>query len=303
MESAACCICGGTDGEPIGVGEDFEYRSSNDSFLAVRCPHCTLVYLDPRPTPAELSRIYPDDYHAFEFSAEQYGLVHAVRSRLEARRILKVLGELPSGARVLDVGCGDGFHLDLLRTHGPKDWVLEGVDLDKRAVAAGLARDLVIHHGTVEGLDLPAVVLRRRPHDPDDRARRPPAGRAGGHQATAQAGRPAHDRHRQHRLARLPPVVPALLGRLPLPAPLEPLQRALDPSAGGQDRLRGGLVRDDRVAGQLDLLGAQRPRRRGRAALARQPVQPHHAGDPRRCSPRSTPCTRRCGGVPCCASC
>src|SRR5204863_9773650 len=115
---------------------------------------CTLVYLDPRPTLAELSRIYPDDYHAFEFSAEQYGLVHAVRSRLEARRILGVLGALPSGARILDVGCGGGFHLDLLRRYGPDDWVLEGVDLDKRAVAAGSARDLTIHHGTVEGLDL-----------------------------------------------------------------------------------------------------------------------------------------------------
>ena len=44
---AACCICGGTDGEPVAVGEDFEYRTSPDSFLAVRCPRCDLVYLDP----------------------------------------------------------------------------------------------------------------------------------------------------------------------------------------------------------------------------------------------------------------
>jgi SAM-dependent methyltransferase len=154
LEPAACCICGATDGVPVGVGEDFEYHVSPDTFLAVQCPNCTLVYLDPRPTVSELGRIYPDDYHAFEFSAEQYGVVHTVRSRLEARRLLTSLGKLPIGARILDVGCGDGFHLDLLRKYGPADWVLEGVDIDKRAVAAGTARDLTIHHGTVEGLDL-----------------------------------------------------------------------------------------------------------------------------------------------------
>jgi SAM-dependent methyltransferase len=155
LEPAACCICGSTDGESIGVGEDFEYHVSPDTFLAVRCPNCTLVYLDPRPTLSELPRIYPDDYHAFEFSAEQYGIVHKVRSRLEARRVLTSLGPLPAAARVIDIGCGDGFHLDLLRRYGPPGWQLEGIDIDKRAVAAGSARDLTIHHGTVEGLDLP----------------------------------------------------------------------------------------------------------------------------------------------------
>src|SRR5262245_42141199 len=157
LEPAACCICGSTDGESIGVGEDFEYHVSPDSFLAVQCPNCTLVYLDPRPTLGELHRIYPDDYHAFEFSAEQFGIVHKARSRLEARRMLRALGPLPLGAKVIDIGCGDGFHLALLRTYGPDDWVLEGIDIDKRAVAAGSARDLTIHHGTVEGLDLRAA--------------------------------------------------------------------------------------------------------------------------------------------------
>ena len=35
-----CCICGSVAGEPIAVGEDFEYRTSPDSFLAVAgCCH------------------------------------------------------------------------------------------------------------------------------------------------------------------------------------------------------------------------------------------------------------------------
>lgn len=155
LESVACCICGTTDGRPVAVGEDFEYRTSPDSFLAVQCPHCSLVYLDPRPTVDELDRIYPDDYHAFAFSAEDFGLVYKVRRRLEARRLLSVLGDLPDGARVLDVGCGDGFHLDLLREFGHSSWRLEGVDLDPRAIEAARARGIVVHAGTAETAGLP----------------------------------------------------------------------------------------------------------------------------------------------------
>ena len=156
FEPVDCCICGNKEAEPVAVGEDFEYRTSDDSFLAVRCERCSLVYLDPRPTEAELPRIYPDSYHAFDFSAEEFGLVHRVRSRLEARRLLKACGDLPAGARVLDVGCGDGFHLDLLRRYGPEGWRLEGVDLDERAVARARERGLEVHHGTIEALGLDA---------------------------------------------------------------------------------------------------------------------------------------------------
>ncbi|MBM3676008.1 MAG: class I SAM-dependent methyltransferase [Actinobacteria bacterium] len=153
-EAARCCVCGTRDAEPVAVGEDFEYRTSPDAFLAVRCTRCGVVYLDPRPTRRELPTIYPDHYHAFAFTEDRFGLVHRVRSRLEARRLLRALGDLPADARVIDVGCGDGFHLDLLRRHGPAGWRLEGVDLDPRAVDAAEGRGLTVHRGSVEDLDL-----------------------------------------------------------------------------------------------------------------------------------------------------
>ncbi|MGZ6962678.1 MAG: class I SAM-dependent methyltransferase [Acidimicrobiia bacterium] len=154
LEPARCCICGTREAEPVGVGEDFEYRTSPDSFLTVRCVDCGVVYLDPRPTRAELPTIYPDDYHAFEFTEEQFGFVYRVRRRLEARRLLSACGRLPADAAILDVGCGDGFHLDLLREYGTPGWRLEGVDLDPRAADAAEARGLVVHRGSIEDLDL-----------------------------------------------------------------------------------------------------------------------------------------------------
>ncbi len=154
-EPAACCVCGSRDSEPVGAGPDFEYRTSPDSFLAVQCQHCDVVYLDRRPIASEFARIYPDHYHAFAFTEDRFGIVYSVRRRLEARRLLRTFRDLPPAARVIDVGCGDGFHLDLLQEFGPPGWLLEGVDLDDRAIAAARRRGLLVHRGRVEELDLP----------------------------------------------------------------------------------------------------------------------------------------------------
>ena len=149
-----CCVCGIDDAVQIGAGEDFEYRTTDDCFTAVKCRSCSLIYLNPRPTLADMETIYPADYHAFDFSEEDYGLVHKIRSRLEAKRLLEYCGPLPDGARILDVGCGDGFHLRLLREFGNKSWDLEGVDLDRRAIEAAERAGSNVHFGSIESLDL-----------------------------------------------------------------------------------------------------------------------------------------------------
>ncbi len=157
LTHVACCVCGAEDCVPAGIGEDFEYRTSPDTFIAMRCRECGLVYLDPRPTATELPRIYPPNYHAFDFSPERFGFVYRVRRSLEARRALQWCRGLGESARILDVGCGDGFHLRLLRDFGRPGWKLEGVDASERAVEAARHAGLIVHHGTIERLDLPAA--------------------------------------------------------------------------------------------------------------------------------------------------
>jgi len=151
-----CCLCGREESDPVAVGEDFEYRTSPDSFLAVRCRQCGLIYMDLRPDEEELPRIYPPSYHAFNFSPERFGFVFRIRRRLEARRALRWCRDLESNARILDVGCGDGFHLRLLREFGNPSWTLEGVDVNADAVAVGHKAGLTIHHGNLNSVDLPA---------------------------------------------------------------------------------------------------------------------------------------------------
>jgi SAM-dependent methyltransferase len=152
-----CCVCDSDDATPLGVGEDFEYRTCEDSFLAVRCNCCGLIYLNPRPAVDEAARIYPSSYHAFEFTPSRYRAVYEIRRRLEAARLLRWCRGLPLDAHIVDVGCGDGFHLQILADYGPSGYVLEGIDTDPRAVAAARERGLTAHQGFIEQLDIAAL--------------------------------------------------------------------------------------------------------------------------------------------------
>lgn len=151
-----CCICESSNATIIGNGQDFEYHTSSETFSAVRCNSCGLIYLNPRPVISEFKKIYPPTYHAYNFSEKNFGFPYKVRSRIETWRLLKDCHGLPGNARILDVGCGDGFHLSLLAKSGKKNWSLEGVDIDKHAIEDAANKGLRVLMGTVEEVDLPA---------------------------------------------------------------------------------------------------------------------------------------------------
>jgi ubiquinone/menaquinone biosynthesis C-methylase UbiE len=149
-----CCVCDTDHAEKIGSGYDYEYFSCPDTFDVYQCKECGNVYLNPRPDDTAFKVIYPSNYHSLDFSEENYSFVHNVRSRLEANRLLRYCKGIPDDAKILDVGCGDGFHLKLLKKYGNPNWTLEGVDLDNRAVEIASKGGLKIHQGSVEKLDL-----------------------------------------------------------------------------------------------------------------------------------------------------
>ena len=134
-----CVVCGGKEAEPEATGRDFEYDTVPDEFRFVRCRGCGHVYLNPRPAPSELGRIYPANYYAFSGGGNP--LVARLRRHWEGGKVRlyrRYIGEGPR--RILDVGCGDGRFLELLRDYGAPEWQPVGIDIDEAAVARARAR-------------------------------------------------------------------------------------------------------------------------------------------------------------------
>ena len=133
METVTCDLCGSQEAHLAYRVRDANYGTLG-SFSIVRCSRCALIYLNPRPSVAELPAVYPETcYHPFSavFSADSVapGLVQWKR----AQELTPASGP----GRVLDVGCGDGLFLSAMQKLG---WACVGVEPNGRAVEFARAR-------------------------------------------------------------------------------------------------------------------------------------------------------------------
>ncbi|WP_157817737.1 class I SAM-dependent methyltransferase [Candidatus Thiodictyon syntrophicum] len=183
-----CVVCGGS-GTP-------KYRDLTDrlfgapgSWTIRECdaPACGTLWLDPRPTLADIGKAYGDYYThgdaqqrtfvkrtvralARELAASRYGF-SASRLPWPGKHLATALAMLypglaahldllvrylPAsaygGGRLLDVGCGDGEALEILRDLG---WQVCGVEVDAQAVTAARRRDLDVKQGTLAAAGFP----------------------------------------------------------------------------------------------------------------------------------------------------
>jgi len=118
----------------VARGRDYEYATVDDEFTFVRCRACGHVYLDPRPSSEDLGIIYPSNYYAL--SGPSNPLVARLQRHWEGGKVRLYRDAIGSGRRrILDIGCGNGRFLEILREHGDPAWELVGVDFDERAVS------------------------------------------------------------------------------------------------------------------------------------------------------------------------
>ena len=124
----ACPLCGPLAArEVIAAGIDFEYAVTGDQeFTIARCG-CGIRYLDPRPADEEIGKLYPPDYEPYRFNTLPMP-VRAGRDLVERRKVNFLAGLAHEGACIVDLGCGGGALLQLLRRRGRPSWRLIGWD-------------------------------------------------------------------------------------------------------------------------------------------------------------------------------
>ena len=94
------------------------YRTTSRIFQIVECRNCRLIRLHPQPTPLELRNYYPPDYW-FVPEATAADRLEQIYRRFVLRDHLhfveRAIRESEEEGIVLDVGCGGGLFLQMLR--------------------------------------------------------------------------------------------------------------------------------------------------------------------------------------------
>jgi 2-polyprenyl-3-methyl-5-hydroxy-6-metoxy-1,4-benzoquinol methylase len=188
-EARTCFLCGsggilvyrGLKDKLFGVPGTWDLRKCQNS-------ECGLAWLDPMPSKEDIYKAYQEYYthedgeppkperHSrpqkiFNFVKNGYlsrrygyltstsqlqelaglGLYFFPYRRARVDRSVSLLKATPGG-RLLDVGCGNGQKLSLLRSLG---WTVTGTDVDPKAVRQAQAKGLEVHLGSLEVQQFP----------------------------------------------------------------------------------------------------------------------------------------------------
>jgi 2-polyprenyl-3-methyl-5-hydroxy-6-metoxy-1,4-benzoquinol methylase len=167
-EVRACDLCGGTRFAPELRSPDLVERLVAGEHQYVRCEGCGLCFLNPRPRPDEIAKVYPDDYepHAdgpIRPAARWQRLAGARDARPSlGDRLLIHIGQRQTfypippwtgQGKILEVGFGNGSLLDTMKQLG---WQTHGRDLSPNACRVAARKGHCVRQGSAEDLDDPA---------------------------------------------------------------------------------------------------------------------------------------------------
>ena len=126
-EQPPCALCG---------GRSFTHLFHKQGYDFERCADCSLVRLDPLPTPELLAEIYERSYREGLYA--MFAKADDVRSATARARVAAIAPQVPAGPW-LDVGCSTGA---LLQAAVDRGIDAEGIELSAVAVEAARSRGL-----------------------------------------------------------------------------------------------------------------------------------------------------------------
>ncbi len=175
-----CPGCGDPGVRTLFRARDRLYRTTDKNFLVVECKNCRLIRLEPRPSLQELALYYPDEYWYAPQADAASQLEEAYRRfvlRDHVNFVMRAVEDSGEKGLLLDVGCGGGLLLRMLRERGlavlgletslpaaTSAWKRNGVavvcgDLSKSPIERGTCAAVTMFH-VLEHLHDPVSYLR-----------------------------------------------------------------------------------------------------------------------------------------------
>ena len=153
-ETVPCQICLNTETSLIQNTGVFLESSEID---IVKCNQCELIFLNPQPTLDEIEKIYSDDYFLQWYTSEKKREFskNFFRNLFYKNNLLYSISQKMNkpDCRILDIGCGMGFFLEVAREWRCKVF---GVEISRYATKHCRENlNLDVHHGTLETADFP----------------------------------------------------------------------------------------------------------------------------------------------------
>jgi SAM-dependent methyltransferase len=136
-----CPVCLDPASAPALIGTDYFFQVTPRTFHLSRCTACDSLFLDPLPEQADIAGFYPATYW-WKSSSTALKKLEMLYRRAALRDhftfIVNAAVKVHSSSqppRILDVGCGSGTLLGLLKAHG-----FDVLGLDYSREAAAIAR-------------------------------------------------------------------------------------------------------------------------------------------------------------------
>jgi 2-polyprenyl-3-methyl-5-hydroxy-6-metoxy-1,4-benzoquinol methylase len=165
MKKIKCCdLCGNKEFEFLFTNHDRYYRIPGIYHLN-RCKKCGLIFINPQPNDKELSKHYPQEkYYSlkakfprklkiklYETYFSKKGNFFSKLLFLPLKHLLRTI-KVVKGGKFLDVGCGSGEFLIIMKLLGMDSYGVEPGKFDKKFIKEN---NLKVSEGTLNKIKYP----------------------------------------------------------------------------------------------------------------------------------------------------
>ena len=126
-----------------GKDEPYMITTQND-YKVVKCMNCGLVYVNHRPDQKTLNLLY-NDYHK---RGEKDELAWSRLMWMNFEKVSSFLNrKFPEKGKILDIGCGYGHFIELMRDYG---WSVQGIEPSSKTIDCAKKKGLNVIETTID---------------------------------------------------------------------------------------------------------------------------------------------------------